>query len=152
MNKLPTTATRVRASTPRTIYLYSKQRPQDVIYHLCCPLLAAGSCSQSRHLARQWYYYGTRLMLPGSQDENKYMCSPVFGDPALPFLAIIECAGYGIIDLYRVTCRYIGHGMQELCRNQSEQGPCGRKQFDIRQARVEIACPTWLRWGQHSEW
>ena len=65
-------------------------------------------------------------MLPGSQDENKYMRSPIFGDPALPFLAMIECAGYGIIDLYRLTCRYIGHGMQELCRNQSEQVSCGR--------------------------
>ena len=53
-------------------------------------------------------------MLPGSQDENKYICSPIFGYPALPFLAMIECAGYGIIDLYRLTCRYIGHGMQEL--------------------------------------
>ena len=66
-------------------------------------------------------------MLPGSQDENKYMCSPIFGYSALPFSAMIECAGYGIIDLYRITCRHIGHGMQELCRNQSEQVPCGRK-------------------------
>ena len=60
-------------------------------------------------------------MLPGSQDENKYMCSPIFGNSTLPFLAMIECAGDGIIDLYRITCRYIGHGMQELSRNQSEQ-------------------------------
>ena len=60
-------------------------------------------------------------MVPGSQDENKYMCSPIFGYPALPFLAMIECAGFGIIDLYRLTCRYIGHGMQELSRNQSGQ-------------------------------
>ena len=45
--------------------------------HLCCRM-AADWCSQSRHWARQWYYYGTRLMLPGSQDENRYMCSPMF--------------------------------------------------------------------------
>ena len=59
------------------------------------------------------------------------MCRPIFGYPALPFLAMIECAGDGIIDLYRITCRYIGHGMQELFSEPKRTNPCGRKSIVI---------------------
>lgn len=106
---------------------------------------------------RDCYRFGIDCSFTGSKDENSCMNSHIkrsrtcCRDPSLLFWAMMEISLLlGGVFSPNDICRYIGHGMQELSRKQTEQVHV-RKNSNPWSARTVMhassttSCSTWGR-------